>query len=194
MVIGAHSPMLAPITISTSACGDIVPRIRRAIHAQRRLVRSAGRDHAEAAVVIDVAGSQADARELAHQVRLLGGERRAAVDRDGILAVLLLELAQTSRGEIERLVPLRRAESLVGSHQRIEQAVRVVALQIALDALGAKHAPIEWKVLPWLKPGHAVVANLELNAALLAAETAMSLDQLLSRACRILLAQPPGGV
>ena len=55
----------------------------------------------------------------------------------------------------------------------------MIALQVALDALGAQHAAVEGKLLPWLKASHAVVANLELNAALLAAETAMGLDQLL---------------
>ena len=35
-----------------------------------------------------------DSREFAHQIRFLGDQRRAAEDRDGILAVLRLNLAQ----------------------------------------------------------------------------------------------------
>ena len=38
--------------------GDIVPGVRRAVHTQRAFVGGAGRYHAQAAVVIDVAGPQ----------------------------------------------------------------------------------------------------------------------------------------
>ncbi len=70
----------------------------------------------------------------------------------------------------------------------------MVALQVALDALGAKHAAVERKLLPRLEPGHAVVADLELNAALLAAEAAMGLHQLLALFARFSLASPPADV
>ena len=73
------------------------------------------------------------------------------------------------------------------SHQRIEQAVGMAALQVALDALGAKHPAVEGKLLPRLEAGHAVVADLELNAALLAAEAAVGLDQLLGLRAGFLL-------
>ena len=72
---------------------------------KRQLVGRARRDHAQAAVVVDVPRAERDARELAQQVGLLGGERGAAVHRDGVLAVFLLDLAQPPGGEVERLVP-----------------------------------------------------------------------------------------
>src|SRR5262252_10326142 len=51
------------------------------------------------------------------------------------------------------------------------------ALQVALDALGAQHAPVERELLPRLEADNLVVPDLELHAALLAAETAMRLDK-----------------
>ena len=156
---------------------DVAPRVGRAVHAQRAFVRRACRHHAEAPVVIDVPGSQRHARELAHQVRLLGSERSAAVDRHRIRAVLFLQLAQPARREIESFVPSRRAKAFVGAHQRIEQPVRMVTLQVALDALGAQHSAVERKLLPGLETDDVVVAHFELNSALLAAEAAMGLHQ-----------------
>ena len=50
------------------------------------------------------------------------------------------------------------------------------ALQIALDALRTEHAVIERKLLPRLEADDLVVLDLELNAALLAAEAAVRLD------------------
>ena len=91
---------------------DVAPRDRAAIHAERELVGGARRDHAEAAVVVDVPRAERHAREFSQQVGLLGGQRRAAVDRHGILAVLVLNFAQPARGEIERFVPAGFAEAL----------------------------------------------------------------------------------
>src|SRR5688500_6265300 len=50
-------------------------------------------------------------------------------------------------------------------------------LQIALDALRAEHAAIEWKVFPGFEADHFVVADLELDATLLAAEATVRLDE-----------------
>ena len=63
----------------------------------------------------------------------------------------------------------------------------MVALHVALDAFGAKHAAVERKLLPWLEARHAVVADLELNAALLAAEAAVGLYELLALFARLTL-------
>ena len=51
------------------------------------------------------------------------------------------------------------------------------ALQVALDALRAEHAAVERKVFPRLEADDLVVLDLELDAALLAAEAAVRLDQ-----------------
>ena len=67
------------------------PRIGRAVDAERLLVGRAGADHAQPAVVVDERRLEADARELAEQIGLLGGEAGAAEDADGAGAVGLLD-------------------------------------------------------------------------------------------------------
>src|SRR5262245_25895588 len=52
------------------------------------------------------------------------------------------------------------------------------ALQVALHTLGAQHAAIEREVLPRLEPDDLVALHLELDPALLTAEAAMRLDEL----------------
>jgi len=63
----------------------------------------------------------------------------------------------------------------------------MAALQVTLDALGAEHAAIKRKVLPGFESNQAIVADFELNAALLSAETAVRLHQLLARFVRFAL-------
>ena len=48
-------------------------------------------------------------------------------------------------------------------------------LEVPANPLGAEHAAVEGKILPRLEPDHGVIFDLELNAALLTAETAMRL-------------------
>jgi hypothetical protein len=55
------------------------------------------------------------------------------------------------------------------------------ALHVALHTLRTKHSVVEGKFLPRLEPDHVVAANLELNAALLAAEAAMRFHQAFRR-------------
>src|SRR5581483_11665303 len=106
-----------------------------------------------------------------------GGQRCAAVHRHRVTPVLLLDFAQPARGEAQRLVPSCRAETRVGAQQRIEQAVGMAALQVPLHALRTQHAVVERKILPRFESDHAVGAHLELNAALLPAEAAVSLNE-----------------
>src|ERR1044071_89278 len=54
----------------------------------------------------------------------------------------------------------------------------MLVLHVALHALGAETSLVEGKVLPGLKADHPVVFHLELNAALLSAEAAVRLDDL----------------
>ena len=58
-------------------------------------------------------------------------------------------------------------------------AVRMCSLQVPLDALWTEHAPVEGKVLPGLEADDYVVFDFQLNAALLATETAVGLHQLI---------------
>jgi hypothetical protein len=60
----------------------------------------------------------------------------------------------------------------------------MVSLQVAPHTLGAQHATVEGKLFPGLKTNNLVAANLQLNAALLAAETAMSLHEPVDRLTR----------
>src|SRR5262249_8527095 len=73
------------------------------------------------------------------------------------------------------------------AHQWHEQAVRMAALHIALYAFGTKHAVVERKIFPGLKPNDLVLSNLQLDTALLSTKTAMSLNQLLRRVGRFIL-------
>jgi hypothetical protein len=115
--------------------------------------------------------------ELAEQVRLLGGERRAAVERDGVRPVLLRDLAQAAGREVERLVPGGLAEAAARSHERREEPIGMRILQVAAHALGAEHAAVERELLPGLEADHLVVDHLQLDPALLPAEAAVRLHQ-----------------
>ena len=84
---------------------DFAPGNRTAIDIECQLVGDTGGNHAEPAVVIDVSGSQRHARKFTHQVGLLGRERRAAVNRDRVLAVTFLDFPKTPRGESHRVFP-----------------------------------------------------------------------------------------
>src|SRR5262245_37136792 len=56
------------------------------------------------------------------------------------------------------------------------------ALQIAFHALRTEHALVEREILPRLKTDDLVVFDLQLNAALLPAETAVGFDDLVGNA------------
>ena len=156
------------------------PRVRRAIDAERLLVRRAGADHAEPAVVVDERRLEAHARELAEQVRLLGRKAGAPEDADGARAMCLLDPCDLVGDTNDRLAVRHRAEARRRGRiapKRRRQPVGMRALQVSLDALGAQHAAIERKVFPGLEADHLVVADLELNPALLSTEAAVCLDQ-----------------
>ena len=158
------------------------PRVGRAVDAERLLVRRAGADHAEPAVVVDVRRLQAHAGELAHQVGLLGRQARAAEHAEGVVAVASFWMRSISRRDASRS-PRRTASARKPPRrdriapQRGEQPVGVRALQVALHALRAEHAAVEREVLPRLEADDLVVLDLELDAALLAAEAAVRLDE-----------------
>ena len=137
------------------------PRVGRAVDAERLLVRRAGADHAEPAVVVDVRRLQADARELAEQVGLLGREARAAEHADDAGAVRLLDAVDLRRDAARS--PRRRASALKPRGARrvapsaVEQPIGMAALQVALDALRAEHAAVERELLPRLEADDLVV-------------------------------------
>ena len=161
--------------------GDIAPGDGAAVDVECQLVRDARRDHAEASVVIDVARAEGHTGELAHQVSLLGDERCAAIDGDRVFAVFGLNLLETLHGEVKRFVPAGFAETGAGANEGIEQAVGMVRLEVALDALGTKFALIKRKLFPGFEPDHRISAHLELDSALLATEAAVRFHEALSR-------------
>ena len=156
------------------------PRVRRAVDAKRLLVRRPGADHAQPAVVVDERRLETDAREFAEQIRLLGREAGAAEDADGAGAMGLLNATDLGGDTVDGLRVRQRAESggrrRVPAHRR-RQPIGMRALQVAFHTLGTEHAAIEREILPRLEANHLVVADLELNPALLPAEAAMRLHE-----------------
>src|SRR6185369_9943291 len=144
----------------------------------------------------DVAGAEGDAGKFAEQVGFLAGEGGAAIDRDSVFPMLLLDLPQAADGEVERLVPGGRLEAFGRAEERVQEAVGVRALEVAAHAFRAEHPLIERELLPRLEAHHLIAAHLELNAALLTTETAVGFHQpvrriraLLAVASRRLVAQ-----
>ena len=149
---------------------------RRAIDAERLLVGRAGADHAKPSVVIDVLRLQADTGKLAHQVRLLGGEARARKHAERVRPVGRLNALNLRRHARDcRVVRHRRKPSrgIRIALQRGREPVRMAALKVALDAFRTEHPLVEWKVVARLESDNEVVFDLEIDAALLAAEAAM---------------------
>ena len=119
--------------------------------------------------------TQRHASELTHEVGFLGRERCASVNRNGVFAMLLLDLAHAADGEGESLVPSRGSKPFFAAHQRRKQTIRMVALKITFHSFRAKHATVEGKLFPGLKTDDAILPNLQLDSALLPAETAVRL-------------------
>src|SRR5262249_10210664 len=95
---------------------------------------------------------------------------------------LFLKIAQTPRGEIERLVPGGRTEALRRAQQRVQQAIGMIPLKIPFHAFRAEHAAIERKIFPRLETRDAVNADFDLDAAMLISKTAVLLHQFLGDA------------
>ena len=155
---------------------DVGPRVGRTVDAEGPQVAGPRGDHAEAPVVVDVPRADREARELAHQVRLLVGERRTGEHGDAVPPVAGLEAPDALGDEVEGLVPRDAAEAAAGAHERVEQAVGVVVLEIALDALRAELSLVERELLPGLDADHPLVLHEQRDAALLTAEAAVRVD------------------
>jgi hypothetical protein len=156
------------------------PGIRRAIDAERLLVRGTGADHAQPSVVVDERRLEADARELPEEVGLLRRQTGAAQHADCTGAMGLLDASDLAGDAGDGVAVRHRAEA--GRRRRVapqrrREAIGVRALEIALHALRTEHAAVEGKILPGLEADDLVVAHLELNAALLPAEAAVRLHQ-----------------
>jgi hypothetical protein len=88
------------------------------VHAERPQRRRRGRRHAEAAVVVDVRGTEGDPGELAEQITLLVGQTTAAEDAHRVRAVLAANRGEPRGDQVQRLVPARRAQpAAVADHR-----------------------------------------------------------------------------
>ena len=151
---------------------DVTPRVGAAVDAQDLLRGRRRRHHAQPSVVVDVGGPQRDARELAHQVGLLVGQRGAGQHGESVTAVRRLDPLDLGRRPIERGLPVDRLEApALVTCQRRQQAIGMLVLHVAFDALGTELPLIEREVLPRFEADDFFVLDLELDAALLAAET-----------------------
>src|SRR5262245_6587053 len=90
-----------------------------------------------------------------------------------------LDAADLSHYPIEGVVPRDRPEAARCGGiplQGMQQPVGMAALEVALHPFGAQLALVEGELVPRLETHHGVVACLELDPALLAAEAAVGVD------------------
>src|SRR5262249_11563038 len=122
-----------------------------------------------------------DACELTHQIGFLNRQAGAAQDCESIVTVCRLNPLDLRGHAVNRVNVGDRAKAAFGCRIALEsgcQAIRMRALQITLHTFRAEHSPVERKVFPRLESDHLIVLDLKLNAALLPAETAVRLDNL----------------
>src|SRR5690606_19882738 len=96
--------------------------------------------------------------------------------------VLGLDPPELAHRAPERLVPRHRLEPGRRAHQRVEQPVGVVVLQVALDALRAELPPVEGEVVAGLEADDPVAGDLQQDPALLPAEAAVRAHLAVDRA------------
>src|SRR5262249_49925631 len=118
-VVGCNRGALANIGTNDKqdfSLRNFAPGNRAAVDAECQLVCSSGRNHAESAVVIDMPSSHGHTSKLAQEIRFLGGERCASVNRESILAVLALNLTNTVYSEIEAFIPACSPKTIGAAH------------------------------------------------------------------------------
>lgn len=161
---------------------DVGEGVAGPVDTEGELVGARRADHAETAVVVDVPGLEGDPGELAHQIRLLGGEAGAAEQPEGVVAVGLLDALDLGDGEVERLLPGGLPELLVAgpAHQRGGEPVGVVDLLVGVDALGAEPHPVDVVVAGFDAEDLAAAVHAQIHPALDTAEAAVGGHQRLA--------------
>src|SRR5262249_22699241 len=96
------------------------------------------------------------------------------------------------RDVIERGSPVGGAKAVGVPDEGCQQSVRMAALQVTLDPLGAEHATVDGEVLPGFEPDDRILPDLELDTTLHPAEAAARLHQ--SLGCLAPLPPPRWGV
>ena len=159
--------------------GEIGIGVGCAIQSEGLFVAGTGTDHAQAPVVIEVFGFEGDACELADKVTLFIGKGNPGEHGKGIGAVLCLDALDIGGELVKRGVPGDGAEAgSLDPRQGFHQSIRMVVLQVALDAFWTKPSFIERKLFPWLEADHAVVFDQQFDTTLHAAKAAMGLDHI----------------
>src|SRR5438552_11666159 len=105
-------------------------------------------------------------------------QRSSTVNGNRVAAVSLMDVSKPVCSQGEGVIPRRWPEAGIIAHQWRQQTIRMRALHVTFDAFRAKHPAIERKFFPRLESNDLVIADLELNPALLAAEATMRLHQL----------------
>ena len=103
---------------------EVLERERQAaVDPERAVARRRRRRHAVAPVVVDAAGAEGEAGELAEQVGLLVRESAAAEHTDRVGTRFRADVPQRTRDEIEGLIPGCLVECAVGApHERGAEA------------------------------------------------------------------------
>ena len=125
----------------------VAPRICGAVDAKSFIVPGGCGNHAEPAVVVDVTRAESGSRKLAHQIGLFSCQRRSRVNANRVLAVSILQFFELGSHEVERFIPRRAFEAPVSFDQRIQQAIRMVNLQVSRDALGTEASFVDRKIV-----------------------------------------------
>src|SRR6185437_7789946 len=114
-------------------------------------------------------GAEGNTSKLAHQVALLVGHGGAAVDGYGVLAIFVLDGAETLRDGVQHFIPgcsLQWAIFTMPAHQWVGKAVRMIDSLVSSSSLGAQHAMIQRKVFTRLYTYHFAICYFEIHAAL----------------------------
>ena len=87
---------------------EILVRARRAVAAERSLVAGHGGRHAQRRVAVVIPRAEAELRQLAERIELLGDELAGADDADGVVAVTPLHVTKARRHRRGARRPSRR--------------------------------------------------------------------------------------
>ena len=122
---------------------EILVRPGRAVAAERQLVAGDGRGHAQRRVAVVVARAEAELRQLAERVELLGDELSGADDPDRVAAVLLPGCRRTSTPSCRWRRPRTRARGRDRPLQQRITRARVGVNRVVLgETLGTEQAGV----------------------------------------------------
>ena len=124
---------------------EILVRPRRPIAAERPFVAGHGRRHAQRRVAIVVLRPQAQLRQLAERVELLGDELTSTNDADGVVAVTPLHVPKSLRHRLDGVGPANSVELRLPRwpEHRMARASRGVNRLVLGQAFWTEHAGVD---------------------------------------------------